>query len=146
MHKGHRKHHGMDLSCIPTVTDSNISCSVFQNINVIVIARYRGEKSDQGNSFSIGSERLKRKEAGSLITLHLGSTVCSPSIHCFCISHFVSLQYKRKLCDCCYFRYRQYWVYIKGGCGPPPDGLGAAVRLFGLRIGSGTCFRRGWGH
>ena len=68
MHKGHRKHRGMDLSCIPTVTDPNISCNVVQNINVIIIARYRGEKSDQGNSFSIGSERLKRKEAGSLIT------------------------------------------------------------------------------
>ena len=68
MHKGHRKHRGMDLSCNPPVTDPNTSCSVFQNINVIIIARYRGEKSDQGNSFSIGSERLKRKEAGSLIT------------------------------------------------------------------------------
>ena len=62
VHMDHRSDRGMNLSFIPFVTDHNISCNVNLNLNLIINARYSGEKSNQGYPFYIGSENLKAKE------------------------------------------------------------------------------------
>ena len=62
VHEDHHSDRGLSLSFIPFVTDLNISCNVNLNLNLIIKARYSGEKSNQGFPFYVGSENLKAKE------------------------------------------------------------------------------------
>ena len=62
VHLDHQSNRGMNLSFIPFVTDLNISCNVNLNLNLIIKARYSGEKSNQGYPFFVGSENLEAKE------------------------------------------------------------------------------------
>ena len=70
------KDRGMELSCIPIVTDRSTTPSVIRDIHVILIPWYRSEKSRLESPLYIDSERGKRTKEKTQVHSLLGSTLC----------------------------------------------------------------------